>query len=97
MFAGAVLSEEEFLLIVLLSLLAMAVCVLAGFLVGQWWVVPLGLLPLTSGGFRALSVLLVALLALGVGAAKRRRLWLRRRGDSNLPTTRNAVDGPSVD
>ena len=73
MFAGEVVSTDA----ILLLLLAMASAVLIGFLVGRWWVLLLAFVPMAFGYVDFL--LIAGLLALGVGAAKLRQLWMRSR------------------
>lgn len=73
MFAGAVLSANDISLILFVT----AGCVLIGFLVGRWWVLLLVVVPMAFGYVDI--PLFAGLLALGVGAAKLRRLWLRSR------------------
>ena len=84
MFAGAVFSTEEILLLMLVVLAAAAVCVVIGFAVGRWWVLLLAFVPMVFGS-GALFSLSGGSLALGVGAAKLRRLWLRRRAGGRPP------------
>ena len=74
MIAGAVFSTEELLLLVLILLGSVVI----GFLVGRWWwVLLLAFVPMAFGYID--FPLVAGLLALGVGAAKLRRSWLRWR------------------
>jgi hypothetical protein len=85
MFGGAVFSEEEFVLLILLFSVATVGCLVVGFAVGRWWVLLLAFVPMVFG-FQAFLSLSGVSLALGVGAAKLRRLWLRRRlGEGREP------------
>jgi hypothetical protein len=81
--AGAVFSTEELLLLVLILLGSVVI----GFLVGRWWVLLLAFVPMAFGYID--FPLVAGLLALGVGAAKLRRLWLRWRAGKRAADDRS--------